>query len=643
MKLKETAFGTHVSTANSSTPDFGQDLGQGSNHWMKLEGFPDILNGMVYYKVDDIDKIECVLGKGTRVNTPLNTIASEKGFSIVLASVFKNIYVNGKELKDSQFIMFITKEEKKTDSTGKENKHYQRRQLKFPQKATYRGNSVNEDCMNAITKALGCSDNGSWIITDMNMDEEKLLFSAVVIDYDDPYDFKDIADRAQHLRNKVVYIAGNGKHTEKTPIASETNSKLIIYFGAPGTGKSYTINKQVGGEDNPNVIRTTFHPDSDYSSFVGCYKPIEKDNTAETEITYKFSPQAFTKAYVKAWSNPIDQHFLIIEEINRGNCAQIFGDIFQLLDRNSNGESSYTISPDNDLQKYLEEAFANIDIVDDDIKSGRKMKLPSNLSIYATMNTSDQSLFPIDSAFKRRWDWKYIPINKDEEGHYIECGNIHYDWWAFLEKVNPKIDLTTGSEDKQLGFWFAKPDDESGKISAEKFVSKVVFYLWNDVFKDYTTDGNNVFKTENGLLKFRQFFDRNGDVNIDTLRFFFENCLGLEPESEYQGEDTSDEDASGLFSVTFSDGTRFREDTQFDTYFQSLKKIGLENAEIVASTKKYTRLNNALISKTKGKLEPPFSYVENDNFYIIKGIDKKTMINMLNQISEHFDLELTIE
>lgn len=417
----------------------------------------------------------------------------------------------------------------------------------------------------------------------------------------------------------------------------------IIYFGAPGTGKSYAVNERVGGENNPNAIRTTFHPDSDYSTFVGCYKPMEKDGADDTEITYKFCPQAFTKAYVAAWMNPNDDVYLVIEEINRGNCAQIFGDIFQLLDRNANGESSYAISPDNDLSKFLRDEFEKSEIEDEDIKCGKNMKLPSNLSIYATMNTSDQSLFPIDSAFKRRWDWKYIPINKDEEGHYIECGNNHYDWWAFLEKVNPKIDLTTGSEDKQVGFWFAKPDDESGKISAEKFVSKVVFYLWNDVFKDYTTDSNNAFKSDNGLLKFRQFFDRNGDVNLDTLKKFLEINLELKPINEKQEYGVSDNDDAKSFSVTFSDGTKVNEDTQFDTYLQSLKKIGLEKAESVASTKKYTRLDNALISKTKGDLQAPFSYVEEGAFFIIKGIDKKTMINMLNQISEQFELALTIE
>lgn len=414
-----------------------------------------------------------------------------------------------------------------------------------------------------------------------------------------------------------------GDYKDDTKLHDEESSEFvnykpsqIIYYGAPGTGKSYAINKQIGGEENPNAIRTTFHPDSDYSSFVGCYKPIqngnerkisiisaddlieqaktitkvvdqvnflcdnaesiipageakgittnkliwdlfgwhnetyfvsiltkilkERANTSDTEITYKFCPQSFTKAYVNAWSNPNNQYFLVIEEINRGNCAQIFGDIFQLLDRNNEtGESCFSISPDNDLQKYLYESFNNIDIEDAEIKLGKKMRLPSNLSIYATMNTSDQSLFPIDSAFKRRWEWKYIPIKKDEDNHFIECGNERYDWWDFLEKVNQKIDKTTDSEDKQLGFWFVKPEDENGRISAEKFVSKVVFYLWNDIFKDYTNDSNNAFRTDNGLLKFRYFFDGSGNIIINILEQFLKglNVLTINSESEEMDED----------------------------------------------------------------------------------------------------------
>lgn len=289
-----------------------------------------------------------------------------------------------------------------------------------------------------------------------------------------------------------------------------------IYYGAPGTGKSHTID---GIVNKDNSIRTTFHPDSDYSTFVGCYKPKAKEG-AENEITYGFVPQAFTTAYVEAWKDTSKPYYLVIEEINRGNCAQIFGDIFQLLDRKEDGMSSYEIKPDTDLEQYFCKVFENENIDDEKIKSGKVMRIPANLFILATMNTSDQSLFPIDSAFKRRWDWKYIPIKDEKENHKIVVGNSIYDWWTFVEIVNGHIEDVTDSEDKQIGYWFAKAD-ANGKISAETLVSKVIFYLWNDVFKDYAHSSNSLFHTDKRKYKFREFYNsNNGEVDLTLLNEF---------------------------------------------------------------------------------------------------------------------------
>ena len=187
-----------------------------------------------------------------------------------------------------------------------------------------------------------------------------------------------------------------------------------IFYGAPGTGKSHRIKEIIqehGIDEKEQVIRTTFHPDSDYSTFVGCYKPImksvpqtyvvegnekpvmvNKDTQAtKEEIVYNYTPQAFVQAYTKAWTNPGKPIILVIEEINRGNCAQIFGDIFQLLDRGNDGISDYEIKPDKALEDYLKGYFAGKDNVPEDIRNGEIMKLPANLYIWATMNTSDQS------------------------------------------------------------------------------------------------------------------------------------------------------------------------------------------------------------------------------------------------------------
>ena len=318
-----------------------------------------------------------------------------------------------------------------------------------------------------------------------------------------------------------------------------------IYYGAPGTGKSHEIDEAVSVYPH---IRTTFHPDSDYASFVGTYKPTMKTNvisrngvtTTEEQIVYKFVPQAFLKAYVNAWKQMPKPYFLIIEEINRGNCAQIFGDLFQLLDRDDDGYSKYPIEADEDIKRFLsldkEYGFAALSdeqkmmFTEDTILKGEKLSLPKNLHIWASMNTGDQSLFPIDSAFKRRWDWKYIPIADGGKEWQIEvCGQL-YDWWEFLEKMNDIVEDATSSEDKKLGYYFTKAD-EDGIISAKRFVSKVVFYLWNDVFKDYGFDRNNtngkpIFKDADGRdMTFRSFFKSNGDVREQQVKQLFDNML----------------------------------------------------------------------------------------------------------------------
>lgn len=327
-----------------------------------------------------------------------------------------------------------------------------------------------------------------------------------------------------------------------------------IFYGAPGTGKSHKIKERLQGVPTENIFRTTFHPDSDYSTFVGAYKPTmkrqyryegkvkatyyEDDDLAgskkgepviEKVIEYSFVPQAFLNAYIRAYQTD-ENVYLIIEEINRGNCAQIFGDLFQLLDRDANGVSEYAIKADADLRAFVEERLGE---GSPGIKGG-ELSLPSNLYIWATMNTSDQSLFPIDSAFKRRWDWEYEPIAKGNDNGVelnweIAIDSEKYDWWTFIETINKHIFGTTNSEDKQLGFFFCKA--KNNIIDAETFVGKVIFYLWNDVFKDYGFDGS-IFADKDDManpkLSFDKFYLPNGKVNKDKIKIFLTN-LELEP------------------------------------------------------------------------------------------------------------------
>lgn len=450
----------------------------------------------------------------------------------------------------------------------------------------------------------------------------------------------------------------NSTSTPSTNIVVNHNINYIqtIFFGSPGTGKSFKIkDKILNGVDDNFIFRTTFHPDTDYASFVGCYKPITnkgqqsgkiytieelaelyKREVGPTEdlktghieprimfgikycehfggslanydankmlelagkelatgcqedrvgityvkyginiglkmgttkgtgtITYDFAPQTFTNAYVKAWQNPTENVYLVIEEINRGNCAQIFGDLFQLLDRDDNGVSEYPIKADADLTKYLQEELGN----DHEGIADGKIKLPANLYILATMNTSDQSLFPMDSAFKRRWEWKYVPtsvtgdrkkklqveskeetvlLNREQEKKVLRLGMYEYDWSLFLEKINKCITDATHSDDKQLGFWFVKTPKDSNLINIETFVSKVIFYLWTDVFKDFGAKATNpfAFKTAEGgmvVCPFSSFFDPyTGDINLGQIHGFMYN-LGIVPELEPEIQEAIDQ------------------------------------------------------------------------------------------------------
>lgn len=268
--------------------------------------------------------------------------------------------------------------------------------------------------------------------------------------------------------------------------ATSSPSLQKIYFGNPGSGKSYKVETETKGK---KVFRTTFHPDSDYSTFVGTYKPESDGGT----IRYTFVPQTFTNAYIEAYKDIDTPVYLIIEEINRGNCAQIFGDLFQLLDRGSDGYSEYSINADKDLRDYIRHELTKHKGIDQNtdpegIEDG-KLRLPPNLHILATMNTSDQSLFPMDSAFKRRWDWEYVPIQYEgatSDSFTITLSGKRFRWIDFLKAVNDRIRRTTESEDKQLGNYFIKSD-----IDEKEFKSKVMFYLWSEVCKDeYLTEQN---------------------------------------------------------------------------------------------------------------------------------------------------------
>jgi len=310
---------------------------------------------------------------------------------------------------------------------------------------------------------------------------------------------------------KLVFISHSFILTQNT-----------IYYGSPGTGKSHKADEITKGKE---VQKVTFHPDYDYHSLVGGYKPTMDGN----KIAYKFVPQIFTKIYIDAWKNLVSADetkpfYLQIEEINRGNCAEIFGDLFQLLDRDKDGFSKYEVTAEEELYKYLLSAdgFGG----DHDGIKGGKLRFPSNLKIIATMNTSDQSLFPMDSAFKRRWDWIYIPIdyNCSSSDFTIQLDNGKaFKWLDFLKNVNIEIFKIVNNQDKQIGNWFIDAQNSNKVISESTFVNKVVFYLWNDVFKD---EEKTIFKSVDGNnLTYTSFFEN--DTSNNLVSYILEERLQL--------------------------------------------------------------------------------------------------------------------
>lgn len=368
-----------------------------------------------------------------------------------------------------------------------------------------------------------------------NQEKNKEFFIKFLTDYNwwsgqktldrNDYFYSPILDTAKLVHATQSYVAEickemtpdlasilQNNHVLNNQLLNPDIPRLVIFYGAPGTGKSHTIKEKLKSVPKGNIETVTFHPDYDYTSFVGGYRPItEKDSNDDESIKYRFVPQVFTNIYVKAWQNPDEPFYLVIEEINRGNCAEIFGDIFQLLDQNQN----YTVTPSNELKAYLVNEFSE---THEGIING--LKMPNNLSILATMNTSDQSLFPMDSAFKRRWDWEYIPINYDESNNpssefIVEFDDkTYFSWLDFIEKVNDKIKNNHNlGMDKCIGNYFINPTDNI--ISLKTFINKAIFYLWNDVFKDEFGD-ESIFGEG---VSYEDFFpiEKNGAQMVKAL------------------------------------------------------------------------------------------------------------------------------
>lgn len=586
----------------TATAAWGTSIGQNKSRDCRIDDYKqdivDMIIGMTYKSISDWDNLDVSKGSPDR--------------DIIKCAVFDDVYINNNKVDDAQYVLLLVREHSQS--------HEGRLLISYAPYITYKG-IPNQNCIDLMQNLIGCTSDGCWFVYDISIkNQSELHFSAVVVNNTSPMVYKGTSKERSNAWKSM--IPGDDKGDKILSYPFQT-----IYYGTPGSGKSRRVKERVKEsyfdeqELEEFVFRTTFHPDSDYASFVGCYKPNSKnknllngnnytesqlltrffdskegdnikarylyeslintvdirnlnldaniiaeklkekgfDKTAyvgeancmyriydwlkedgyliDSKISYEFTPQAFTKAYVKAWQNPGEPVYLIIEEINRGNCAQIFGDLFQLLDR-KDGVSEYPIDADNDLKDYLEKELG---VGHAGIANG-KLRLPSNLNILATMNTSDQSLFPMDSAFKRRWSWQCVPIEYEEkkrdgsknESYYftINIDNNSYSWIDFLKKTNDKIYKATDSEDKQMGNFFITHD-----VDEDEFVDKVMFYLWNDVCKEEVRTKNNFFrnyiddkKQEEKEFSFNDLFKNN---RTELLLKFME-YIGVEPKETKQ-------------------------------------------------------------------------------------------------------------
>ncbi|OFA29255.1 hypothetical protein BAE46_14125 [Glaciecola punicea] len=305
----------------------------------------------------------------------------------------------------------------------------------------------------------------------------------------------------------------------------------IIYYGAPGTGKSHSIKESAIEE---YTVRTVFHADTLNSDFVGCLKP----KMAGDSIRYEFRPGPFTNAITNALNEPSEHHWLVIEEINRAPAAAVFGEIFHLLDREIDGESTHFINlADQDMIKHIE------DVTNRSLPDG-KLKLPSNLSLLATMNSSDQAVLPLDTAFKRRWNYKYIPLDFDRS--YTETGKpcaegmlVVYEqrtiednieeklitWRDFAMAINAILTVNSVPEDKHLGPFFLSDTELTPENRSEALTGKLFMYLWDDVLRHGMSDlvFNSDIHTYGQLTRQHQskepiFSDSFYDLIIDKLK-----------------------------------------------------------------------------------------------------------------------------
>lgn len=365
-----------------------------------------------------------------------------------------------------------------------------------------------------ITKKLIKKENGQLENIDIEPIKIDLPYSIMYRCKSGKFLYKLQQKEIDFLLDEIIPDDNNSNNAEIDENLRIEGGENIIFYGVPGSGKSHTI-KTKYKENEYTFEKLVFHPDYSYSDFVGQIMPVLKDKG----VSYDFVPGPFTNVLKKAYNDPSGKYILVIDEINRGNAPAIFGEVFQLLDRDNDGNSDYDIN-NADIAK----------IVYGKNNADKPIKIPSNLWIVATMNTSDQNVFTLDTAFQRRFSMQLIE-NKFDNSHSYKDNKIldtDVSWQTFCEAINEVITENSGEvssmEDKRLGVYFVTKNELNDK---KLFAYKVLKYLWDDVFKFDKNAFNSDFKTLEAIITHFIDIKNSGKNQFDIFNKEIRDELGV--------------------------------------------------------------------------------------------------------------------
>lgn len=412
--------------------------------------------------------------------------------------------------------------------------------------------------------------------------KDRLLeYDAFIIEekYIEDKSFKSVFEQSRNSIKDITFIGDKNIDWNVPNLDKRINQPhQRIFFGAPGTGKSFELNKEAEkyfGKNN--YERVTFHPNYMYGNFVGAFKPFpkilrnldgtikkDKDGNIQETITYEYIPGVLMKLLVKALKNPNENYLLLIEEINRGNVAAVFGDVFQLLDRDGKGQSEYVIATSRELQEYLKKEFDGYNLAEN-VKQNlgdnySRLYLPSNIYIWATMNSADQGVMPMDTAFRRRWEFRYLGIddaaesNKEDFERYkfkINSSEV-VNWDLFRRELNKKLSSLNIPEDKLIGPYFVSKailEDPDLDRLTETIKNKVLMYLYEDAAKAHRPSlfAENKYATYSDVCTYfsenaLNLFKGNIEIETETInknltcddKIIDERPIAAEDEAEYK-------------------------------------------------------------------------------------------------------------